>query len=143
MKMENKIVLDYAMILVIFIMMVKLMTGAIVHESMGVVFALLAIAHLKNNISGFKNVRRHGRFAVNILLMLALVSTVMSGVTLSVALFRFLNIPYHDVFYTIHTTSAYALFLLSLVHLGMHIKPITAYFRKNKPAKTEVQSCAE
>jgi hypothetical protein len=137
MKTENRIVLDYAMLCVLIIMMVKLMTGAIVHESLGIAFAVLAVVHLLNNKAGLKNARKKGRFAVNILLLLALTSTVVSGVMLSVSLFRFLNIPYHEIIYTVHTSSAYALFLLSLTHLGMHRKAVAAFFRKRKQAKTE------
>jgi hypothetical protein len=137
MKTENRIVLDYAMLCTLLIMMVKLMTGAIVHESLGIAFAVLAVVHLRNNRSGLKNVRKKGRIAINILLLFALTSTVVSGVMLSVSLFRFLNIPYREIVYTIHTSSAYALFLLSLTHLGMHGKAIASFFRKRKQAKTE------
>ncbi|MDR2657828.1 MAG: DUF4405 domain-containing protein [Oscillospiraceae bacterium] len=137
MKTENRIVLDYAMLCALLIMMVKLMTGAIVHESLGVAFTVLAVVHLLNNKAGLKNVRKKGRFVVNILLLLALTSTVVSGMMLSVSLFRFLNIPYNEVVYTIHTSSAYALFLLSLTHLAMHGKAIADFFRKRKQTKTE------
>jgi len=95
--MENRIVLDYAMLCVLLIMMVKLMTGAIIHESLGIAFALLTVIHLLNNKGGLINTRKRVRFIANILLLLAFVSTVTSGIMLSVALFRFLNIPYHEI----------------------------------------------
>lgn len=129
--MENRIVLDYAMLCVLLIMMVKLMTGAIIHESLGIAFALLTVIHLLNNKGGLINTRKRVRFIANILLLLAFVSTVTSGIMLSVALFRFLNIPYHEIIYTIHVASAYALFLLSLTHLVMHIKSIVAFAFRN------------
>jgi hypothetical protein len=132
MKTENRIVLDYAMLCVLLIMPVKLMTGAIVHESLGIAFAVLAVVHLLNNKASLKNARKKGRFAVNILLLLPLTSTVVSGMMLSVSLFRFLNIPYYEIVYTIHTSSAYALFLLALTHLAAHKKTIAAFFRNRK-----------
>ncbi|MDR2647546.1 MAG: hypothetical protein LBB67_05445 [Oscillospiraceae bacterium] len=140
MKTENRIVLDYAMLCALLMMMVKLMTGAIVHESLGIAFTVLAVVHLLNNKIGLKNVRKKARFAVNTLLLLALMSTVVSGMMLSVSLFRFLNIPYREIVYTVHTSSAYALFLLSLTHLCMHGKAIAAFLRKRKQAGTEEKS---
>jgi hypothetical protein len=81
--------------------------------------------------------RKRGRFVLNTLLLLSLLSTAISGGMLSVALFRFLNIPYHEIFYTIHTISAQVLLVLSIVHLVLHIKSITAFFRTRKQAQGE------
>jgi hypothetical protein len=138
MKIENRIVLDYAMLLALFLLMVKLMTGAMVHEALGVGFAALAAAHLRGGKSRVKTMwKKKGLFLLNALLLLSLLSTAMSGVALSVALFRWLNLPYHAIFYTVHTLSAYALLLLSLAHLALHMKTVAAYFRKRKQARPE------
>jgi hypothetical protein len=136
--MENRITFAYAMLLVLLILMVKLMTGVIVHETLGVGFILLTVTHLLNNKDQIKNMwQRKGRLVLNVLLLTSLLSTAMSGVMLSVALFRFLNIPYHEIFYTVHTLSAYVLIVLSLTHLALHIKPIAEFFRKQKQARRE------
>jgi hypothetical protein len=134
MKMENRIVLAYAMLLVFLLLMVKLMTGVIVHEILGVGFVLLTAVHLRVNKSG---VRMKGRFVLNILLILTLLTTAISGVMLSVSLFRFLNIPYRGIFYTVHTMSAQALLVLSVVHLVLHMKSTAAFFRSKKQDKME------
>jgi len=137
MKMKNRIALDYAMLLVLLLLMVKLMTGVIVHEMLGIGFVVLTAVHLFNNKSWLKNMwKKKGRFALNVLLLLATLSTAVSGALLSVAVLRFLNIPYHAVFYTIHTGSAYALLALSLIHLAVHMKSILA-FARNKRRKAE------
>jgi hypothetical protein len=141
MKRENRIVIAYAMLLVLLLLMLKLMTGVVVHEVLGVGLVLLAAAHLSNSQSSLKSMgkrRRRSRFMLNTLLLLSLLSTVISGAMLSVALFRFLNIPYHEIFYTIHTMSAQVLLVLSVVHLVLHMKSIAAFFRKRKQAQKEV-----
>jgi hypothetical protein len=138
MKRENRIAFAYAMLLMLLLLMVKLMTGAIVHEALGVGFILLTTTHVLNNKGWIKTRgRRSGRLVLNVLLLASLLSTAMSGVMLSVALFRFLNIPYHEIFYTVHTVSAYTLLVLSLTHVALHIKPIAAFFRKQKQARAE------
>jgi hypothetical protein len=129
MKKENRIVLSYAMLFALLLLMAKLMTGAIVHEILGVGFVLLAAVHLHVNKSG---IQMRGRFVLNILLILALLTTAISGATLSVFLFRRLNIPYREIFYTVHTMSAQALLVLSAVHLALHVKSIAAFFRSKK-----------
>jgi hypothetical protein len=136
MKTENQIVLVYTMLLVLLLLMVKLMTGVIVHETLGMGLVLLVTAHLMSNKSLIKNLReRRGRLALNALLLVSLLSTAVSGAMLSVVLFRFLNIPYHEIFYTVHTLSAYALLVLSLIHLTLHMKSIAAFFRTQKQAR--------
>jgi hypothetical protein len=135
-KAENRVILAYAMLLVLLLLMVKLMTGVIVHETLGIGLALLATAHLLNNKSLIKSLReRRTRLALNVLLLASLLSTAVSGVMLSVVMFRFLNIPYHEIFYTVHTLSAYALLVLSLIHLTLHMKSIAAFFRTQKQAR--------
>jgi|GEM_PF-6225553 len=143
MKMENRIVLDYTMLLVLLLLMVKLMTGAIVHEALGVGFGLLATVHLLNNKTTIKNMwKNKGQFMLNAFLLLSLLSTTICGVMLSVALFRFLNIPYREIFYTVHTLSAYALLVLSLTHLALHINSIAAFLRKKRQTR-ESRWCKE
>ena len=133
MKMENRIVLDYVMMLVLLVLMVKLMTGVIVHEILGMGFVLLTVAHLLNNKNWFANMTKEkGQLALNVLLLMSFLSVTISGVMLSVALFSFMNIPYREIYYAVHTLSAYALTILSLAHMALHIKTIRMFFRNKK-----------
>lgn len=136
MKMENRIALDYAMLLVLLLLMVKLMTGALVHEMLGVGFAALAVVHF---ISSRSRVSRNQkvRLALTCMLALALVTTAASGVLLSVNLFRFLNIPYRAAFYSVHTVAAHVLLVLSITHLALHGKQVRAFFRNKKKELTQ------
>ena len=131
MKMENRITLDYAILLMLLMLMVKLMTGVIIHEVLGVGLVFLAAVHLWNNRKRLMR-RLSPKSAINYLALLALLSTVISGVLGSVALFRFLNIHYYDVYYTIHTKSAYALLSLSIVHLALQIKSVMAFIKTRR-----------
>ena len=133
MKTENRIVLDYAMLLVLLMQMVKLMRGVIVHEALGACFVLLAVIHLRNQHGQLRNIgRKKVRLVINVLLLCSLIGTAVSGILLSVSIFRFLNIPYHEVFYTAHTLSAYALFISTIAHLALHMKMIRAFFHKKQ-----------
>jgi hypothetical protein len=133
MKKENRIVLDYAMLLVLLLQMVKMMTGVIVHEVLGVGFVLLAAVHLWNQRGQMRNIgRKKARLIINVLLLCSLLSTAVSGILLSVSIFRFLNITYHEVFYTVHTLSAYALLILAVTHLALHMKMIRTVIHKKR-----------
>jgi ABC-type Fe3+ transport system permease subunit len=133
MKTENRIALDCAMLLVLLMLMVKLMTGVIVHEALGVGFVLLAAVHLWRQRGQLRNIgRKKVRLAINFLLLCSLIGTAVSGILLSVSIFSFLNIPYHDVFYTVHALSAYALLILAITHLALHMKMIRAFFHKKQ-----------
>jgi hypothetical protein len=133
------------MLLAFFPLMLKPLTGVAVHETLGVGFVVLTFIHVLNNKGWVKSIlyqkdgsrKNTGTVIINLLLFVSLAITLISGIMVSVVLFGFLNIPYRESFYTIHTLSAQAVLLLSLVHLFMHMKMIKAFFRGRKQARSK------
>ena len=146
MKIENKITLDYVMLLILLSLMMLPFTGIIIHEILGLIFFILTLIHILNNKNWIKNIfkskfikdmslKKALTFFVNSLLFILFIITIASGIMVSVVLFRFINIQYKEMFYQIHIISSYGLFILSIVHLFMHIKMIKALFRKKSSAR--------
>ena len=142
MKIKNRLILDYLMLLALLVLMVSPVTGRFVHEVLGCVFTLLAVYHCffdrkwVRNI--FKPLRRKNSpqqkkalMVINGLLLVSLLMTVISGIMVSVILFSFLNITFKESFFAIHALAARATLFLSLVHLIMHKRIIRAILHAN------------
>ncbi|MDR1093831.1 MAG: DUF4405 domain-containing protein, partial [Clostridiales bacterium] len=124
------------------------LTGVAAHEVLGVGFAVLCIIHCYNNrhwAKGALKAVRKKEFApkktaaliVNVLLAITFFTVIVSGVLVSVVIFAIFNIPYFEIFYTVHSWSARALLILSLTHLFLHIKTIKTFFRNRKKKDKE------
>jgi len=148
MKMESRIVLDCVMLLALLALMVKPLTGVIVHEALGVGFIVMIVVHCVNNKIWVNNARKSTRpkdgagmklvlLAVNVLLFASFALAAVSGVMVSVVVFGFLEIPFSERFYEAHALSARAMLVLSLVHLMMHKKMIAAHLRKKKRSQEQ------
>jgi hypothetical protein len=143
--MENRIALDYAMLLALLALMLKPLTGVFAHETLGLGFILLVVLHVCNNRSWvrkmFSGKAGSGKSAlkmvVNGMLIATIALTLFSGVMVSVALFGFLDIPYREIFYKIHSTSGQAVLALSVAHLILHMKMIGAFLKKRKQARSK------
>jgi hypothetical protein len=140
-KMDNRILIDYILLLLLFPLMTKLLTGVFVHEIMGVGFVTLTVIHHLNSSRWVKGRNRSSerngklpqklwRRVLSSFLLVAVVIVAASGIMVSVVLFGPLNIPYNEVFYQIHTSAAGAVFLLSIVHLAVNMRTIRVFFRK-------------
>ena len=106
MKMDKRMVLNYIMLLVLFPLMVKPLTGIFAHEIMGVGFVLLTAMHYLNNKGWAKNIfkafrekdgapKKLGTLVINSLLLVSVVLVATSGIMISIVIFGFLNIPYY------------------------------------------------
>jgi hypothetical protein len=140
MKMENRMTLDYAMLLALLALILKPLTGVFAHEALGAGFLLLVALHVCNNRrwatkafskkgGTFKSI---GMLAVNAMLSASILLTMFSGIMVSVELFGFLDIPYREIFYRIHSASGQAVLALAIMHLLLHMKMIKAFFAKMK-----------
>ena len=143
MKMNKGIIIDYIMLLLLFPLMLKPLFGLAAHELMGLCFLIFVAMHCLNHKRWAKNIwqavqkkslspLKIASIIINGLLVAAVLLVAASGIMISIVVFGFLDIPYHEVFYRIHTAAAQAILLLSLVHLGMHMKMIIAFLRNKK-----------
>ena len=130
--------MDGIMLFALIFLSLNHMTSVSVHEVMSVIFIIIVILHCLNNRKWIKNMpklinrqKRKGLLIVNILLCISFILAIFSGIMISVLVFDFLNIPYHERFLKIHAWSTRMLLVLALVHLCMHGKMIMGVLGKN------------
>lgn len=137
-KMLVKMLIDCMMTLLLLLLMAKQLTGDTAHEWLGAGMFVLWLAHhlvnlnwhrglVKGNYSLFRRIQ----LAVNLLLFLAMIGTMASGIVLSREVFAFLPISGGLSWARpLHVLSAFWGFVLMVVHLGMHWTVILGLVRK-------------
>jgi hypothetical protein len=111
--------------------------GDAAHEWIGVSIFVVCIAHnvlnwkwYKNIFKGTYNLRRSLLTAINLLLVLAMATLIITGLLHSRTVLAFLHLPGGMALRMIHTTAAYWGLPLIGVHLGLHWGMIMNAFRK-------------
>ncbi len=147
--LKAKIAVDIAMTLALILLMGYMITGDLAHEIIGTVMIILWILH---NVLNWKwytalgkrryPVKRILNTLINGLLLIAAAGQIISGIMLSSYVFRFLGIETGMGFArALHMVSAYWLFVLSSLHLGMHwsrMAKIMGKKRLGEPSKLRV-----
>ena len=137
MKKLKKII-DLVMVILLPILMGYSLIGELYHEIIGVSMGVLFTAHLILNrkwlVSLFKgkyNARRIVTTIVNILLLLSVLTSMVSGIFLSKYVFSFLGITVlSSLMRTLHMLAAYWGFILMSFHAGTHGGMILSKLRK-------------
>ncbi len=127
--MKKKWCIDIFMSLFLILAMLYMHLGEYIHEWVGVLLFLLFFIHHVLNKYWFKTVlskkqsmKLRIRSFINCLLCLLLILTLISGVGMSYYLFPFMNIPtLTSLFREIHLACGYWIFVLSAIHLGLHL----------------------
>ncbi len=135
-----RIPVDIAMTIALILLMGYMVTGDIAHEIIGTVMIGLWILHnlLNRNwysslLKGRCPVKRITNTGINFLLLAAVVAQISSGIILSNHVFRFLGIESGmGTARTVHMVSAYWLFILSSLHLGLHWSRVIKSVTKKK-----------
>ena len=126
--MGKKWITDLALAVVLLLLMGYSLIGEAVHEWLGVGMLLLVNVHHALNLPWHRNLRRgpystyrRVQTALTVLLLLAMLGAVVSGLILSQ---HVLDIPllhgWDDAARTLHLLCAYWGFLLMSLHLGLH-----------------------
>jgi len=143
-KTMFKMAIDLIMTILLLILMAYHLTGELAHEWIGAVMFSLFILHHVLNINWYRNLFR-GRYSarrivetvVNMLISIATIGLIVSGVILSRHVFTVLQISGRTAFArTLHYISSYWLFVLLSVHLGLHGKSILGMLRRALRVKT-------
>ena len=137
-KMICKIILDLVMTILLLLLMAKQITGASAHEWLGAgMFVLWIVHHILNfrwHRQWFKGRMTPFRIlqaAVNFLLLIAMLGTMVSAVILSREVFAFLPIAGGIALARpMHIFCAFWGFTLMALHLGMHWSMILGMARK-------------
>lgn len=139
-KVTIKKFIDILMIIIFIIMMGYHITGNKAHEILGLVTFIFFIIHNILNIKWYKtifkgsyNFRRIFTLVVNVFLLLAIFSIIISGIMIS-NIFSFLNISTTMFGRKLHLISTSWGFVLMSIHVGLHLPIIL--MKINKKIKT-------
>lgn len=123
-----KILLDIAMTIMFIILMGYYATGNEVHEILGTITFILFITHNILNIKWYKSIfkgkhrfQRTFHIVINLLLFLAMIGMMISGIMISSTVFSFFNIPTTIFARRLHMVSTSWGFVLMSIHVGLHI----------------------
>lgn len=128
--MENKIkkIIDIVMTILFIILMGYYVTENEVHEILGTITFILFIIHHILNIKWYKSVfkgkynfQRIFHIILNLLLFIAMVGMMVSGIMISADVFAFLDIPTTMFGRRLHMLSTSWGFVLMAIHVGLHI----------------------
>lgn len=123
-------------------------TGMLWHEILGIAVFIVFIFHKllnlnwikaisKNIFSGKLNTKTKVTFFVDFLMLIATIFTAISGIGISKNILTQLNFNNIELWTIIHYISAYSLFALISIHLGMHLKAIISSIKRGLNIKNE------
>lgn len=140
--MKNKIkkIIDIIMTFLFIILMGYYVTDNDVHEILGTITFILFIIHHILNIKWYKGIfkgkhsfQRTFHIILNLLLFVAMLGMMISGIMISANVFAFLDIPTTMFGRRLHMLSTSWGFVLMAIHVGLHI---TSFMNKlNKKMK--------
>ena len=137
-KTIGKIVIDVLLTAGLLLLMAYELIGQAVHEWIGVGMFLLCIMHhllnwpwVSHVMNGKYTAYRMLQTAIAALVFLSMVGLMISGVSLSGHVFKFLSISDSLSFArTLHLLCAFWGFVLMSVHIGLHLSMLSGVMRK-------------
>ena len=128
MNKKFRIILDIVMTCLFIVLMGYYATDNAVHEILGIITFVLFILHNIINIKWYKSIfkgkhkfQRAFHIIINLLLFLAMLGMMISGIMISVDVFAFLDIPTTMFGRMLHMVSTSWGFVLMAIHVGLHI----------------------
>ncbi len=137
-KFIVKIIIDIIMTLILILLMAFQVTGQKAHEWLGASMLVLFLLHNILNIRWYKNLIK-GKYStlrfihifLNIVMLMAMVGAMVSGIVMSLYTFSFIDLGFSMALARkIHLVSVYWCFVLMSVHLGMHWGMIMAMIKR-------------
>ena len=126
-----RIILDIIMTCLFIVLMGYYVTDNTVHEVLGTITFVLLIIHNILNIKWYKsifkgkhNFQRTFHIIINLLLFIAMLGMMISGIMISSDVFDFLNIKTTMIGRNLHMISTAWGFILMSIHVGFHITGI-------------------
>lgn len=139
-RQKLRILVDIAMIALLFPLMAYSLVGETIHEWLGAVMCLLFLCHHILNTNWYKglakgrwNLPRAFQTAINSALLLMILGLMASGIILSHEVFAFLSISGGTSFArTLHMVCAYWGFCLMSLHIGIHGSIVLRRFQRRQ-----------
>ena len=149
-KTLGKIVLDAVMSVALMAVMGRQFWGEVAHEWIGAGMFVLFITHHVLNLSWYKTLfkgkytpYRIVQLVVDVLVFVAMIGLMVSGIMLSQYVFAFLSINGVTAFSRIlHLLASYWAFVLMALHLGLHWNVVIGILRKATKTPRPSPTCA-
>jgi hypothetical protein len=132
-----RLIIDLVFTVLLLCALMYRATGDTAHEWIGIAVFVVCIVHnalnwkwYKNIFKGIYNLRRGMMTAINLSLVLAMVTVIITGLLHSRTVLTFLHLPGDMIIRQIHTTAAYWCLPLVGVHLGLNWGILLNAFRK-------------
>lgn len=133
MKKNVRIIINILMFLCLITLMGYHITNNLIHEIIGTVAFVLFIVHNISNIKWYSSIfkgkhdaKRNFHIAINLLLLIAMICTIISGGLMSKSVFTFINIKGTAAMArSVHLIANSWTLVLASIHLGLHLTPIT------------------
>lgn len=137
-KMIFKICVDFAMTVILVLLMAFEMIGRSMHEWLGAAMFLLFMIHhyfnlywIKNILKGKYTMQRKVQNVLDLFIFLTALGSMISGIALSETVFSFVPITGGTEFFRImHMLSAYWGYVLISIHIGCHLSIFSSMVKK-------------
>lgn len=134
-----KLLVDIAMAASFIMLMCNQITGIFAHEILGISAIVLFIIHQILNINYYKNILR-GKYnklriaylIIDILLLIMMVVMILSATFISRYTLKFLNLSNDSLGRELHILSAYSIYMLIGLHIGLHYNSMVKLKKENK-----------
>lgn len=143
MKKKLRIIIDIAMTVLFVILMGYYITGNKVHEVLGTITFVLFMIHNILNIKWYKSIfkgkhsfQRTFHIIINLLLFIAMIGMMVSGMMISANVFSFLNIQTAMLGRRLHMVSTSWGFVLMAIHVGLHLNSMMTKINKKMKNST-------
>lgn len=127
------------MVICFIALMLNQITGVFAHEVIGIITFILFIIHhiinrnfYKNMFKGKFNKLRIAFLIIDVLLFIMMILMMISSILIPQHLFEFLNITSHTLGRYLHIISAYMIYMLSALHLGLHFNQMIKLSKDKK-----------
>ncbi len=140
-KTGLKVSIDFTMSVLFLLSLAYPFTGRFPHEVLGTALGIFFILHnllnagwYKHLLCGEYNLRRAILTGINLLLLVAMLGLILTGIFISRDIFSFLQLGGSWTAKRWHSVFAYWGFVLSAVHLGLHGGLIAPLFKRIFPS---------
>ena len=139
MKRKIRIIIDIALTLILFLLMLSNQIGILTHEILGTSLIILFIIHHIINKHFYKNLfkNKYNKLRIvylitDILILIMMLIMIVSTFLISQKLFVFLGLGNDYLGRILHIIAAYSLYILCGIHLGLHYNSIIKLKKENK-----------
>ena len=154
MKITQKLTLDIIMTIIMIILMGYTVSGALIHEILGISVLILIVMHNVINIKWISaiiknkskslNYKIYLKLIINILMTINSIFLAVTSIVISRNLFAFLNISHSRIWTSLHGLSAYVEIAMISIHVGLHWSMIMNVFRNifNLKSKSAIRTAS-